>query len=83
MLYLDERRSFRLGLDHACWLALQEQEVIHAAMRLFQGELAHRHTGPSTEIQRLMALDYPPVVCKLFIDLNTCLRLTGKVVVVT
>ena len=81
MLYLGERRPFRLGLDHPGRLAVEEEQIIHAAVRLFQGELAHRHAGTSAEVQRLLALDRPPRSDELLVDLHTRPRLASEVVV--
>ena len=69
MLDLSQRRPFRLGLDHPRRLAVQEEQIVHAAVRLFQSELAHRHAGTSAEVQRLLALDRPPRSDELLVDL--------------
>ena len=82
-LHLGERRAFRLGLDHPGRLAVQEEQVVHAPVRLLQGELAHRYPWPGAEVQRLLALDLPPGSGELLVDLNTRLRLASKIVVVT
>jgi hypothetical protein len=74
---------FRLGLDHPGRLAVQEQEVVHAAVRFFQGELADRYPGAGAEVQGLLALDHPSRGGQLLIDLNARLRLTGEIVVLT
>ena len=47
MLYLSESHPFGLSLDHARRLPVQEEQIIHAAVRLLQSELAHCHAGTS------------------------------------
>ena len=47
MLYLSERHPFRLSLDHARGLPVEEEQIIHAAVRLLQSELAHCYAGPA------------------------------------
>jgi hypothetical protein len=79
MLYLSEGRAFRLGLDHPGRLAGQEEQIVHAAVRLFQRELAYRHAGASAEVQRLLALDRPPRRGELLVDLETRSRLASEI----
>ena len=83
VLHLGECRAFRLSLDHPGRLAIQKEEIVHAAVRLLQSELTDHHPGTSAEVQRLLALDHPSRVGKLLVDLLARSRLASEIVVIT
>jgi hypothetical protein len=81
MLDLHQSRALRLGFDDSRRLAVQEEEVVHPAMRLFKSELSDCDPDTSAQIELVLTLDLPTCLAKLLVDLDTGQRLLGEVAV--
>src|SRR5487761_1136682 len=81
-LHLHEGRPLGLGLDYAGGLAVEEEQIVDAAVPLLQAELPNGHAGPSAHIRLGSVLDDPAGGLQLPVDLDPCLGLPSQVGIV-